>query len=284
MTPRTPVAGRSRSSPHAGLRPGCAAPFGAGGRGSASPLQHGRSTPVGDRDITVMRAPRLVGVRRCLTRPARRAGNACRWVSRCDDDDGGGGWQRTPGAEAPGSVRKPPEGGWSTYRRPGRSARWRRRLDQPASAGLGTEPGRSRPGGRGEGCSADLRCLSCETCRPRFIAAPVARAGEAAPRPYTVDKPSPVGHMGAKVGRSAPSCRGQAVPDPPAREGWQSPDGAMVAVPTGSWTRLTCATGMCRGRGAAGQLGRRAPTPVSWRVPGTEHPRGQPSVAGSARS
>jgi hypothetical protein len=87
-----------------------------------------------------------------------------------------------PGAEAPGCIPKPPEGGCEAPRRPSRSAGCRRRWDQPASAGLETEPGRSRPGDRGEGRSADLRCVSCETCRPRGIAAAMARAGEAAPR------------------------------------------------------------------------------------------------------
>jgi len=82
--------------------------------------------------------PRLVGVRRCLTRRPGRAGNACRWVPRCGDDHGGGGGQRTAGAEAPGSVRKPPEGDWRAPRRPGRSAGCRGCVDQPASAGLGT--------------------------------------------------------------------------------------------------------------------------------------------------
>jgi hypothetical protein len=32
--------------------------------------------------------------------------------------------------------------------------------------------------------SADPRCVSCETCQPRGIAAPGGAAGEAAPRPY----------------------------------------------------------------------------------------------------
>jgi len=125
------------------------------------------ASPVGYWGATGGCNPRHVGVRRCLTRPARRAGNACQWVPRCGDDHGGGGWERTPGAEAPGSVRKPPEGGSEAPRRPGRSAGCRRRWGQPASAGLGTEPGRSRPGDRGEGCSADLRCVSGETCRRR---------------------------------------------------------------------------------------------------------------------
>jgi hypothetical protein len=106
---------------------------------------------------------------------------------------GRGGRQRTPGAEAPGSVRKPPEGGCAAPRRPGRSAGCRRRVDQPASAGLGTEPGRSRPGDRGEGRSADRRCVSGETCRPRSIAAPVARRARRRLAPTRWDDPSPIG-------------------------------------------------------------------------------------------
>ena len=49
---------------------------GAGGRGSASPLQPwGGQSPVNHWCATDCRSPRPVGVRRCLTRPARRAGN-----------------------------------------------------------------------------------------------------------------------------------------------------------------------------------------------------------------
>jgi hypothetical protein len=143
---------------------------------------------------------------------------------------------------------------------------------------LTRRPGRAgRPSRRGS--SAVTACRRV----PR-VAAPMARAGEAAPRPYKVGRRIPGRAHGCDGGALAPSCRGQAVPDPSGPRGRESPDGAMVAVPTGSWTRLTCATGMCRARGAAGELGRRAPTPVSRRVPGTEPPRGQPSVAGSARS
>jgi hypothetical protein len=141
-----------------------------GGRGSASPLQRGQTIPgravvsgVGAlapccRDQAVPDPPAREG----WQIDAKGCGGA--W---CLDHGYRGGQQRTPGAEAPGSVRKPPEGGCAAHSGSGRSAGCRRRVDQPASAGLGTEPGRSRPGDRGEGRSADLRCVSCETCRPR---------------------------------------------------------------------------------------------------------------------
>jgi hypothetical protein len=54
------------------------------------------------------------------------------------------------------------------------------------------------------------------------VAAPLARAGEAAPRPYTMGGAAPVPHLPAPVGRYPPFCRGQALPDPPARQGRQT--------------------------------------------------------------
>ena len=164
-----------------------AALCGAVGRGGASPLQRGQPIPGRAFGCDGWGAhARPVGVRRCLTRRPGGPADRRQRVRWCRDHRCRGGRQRTPGAEAPGSVRKPPEGGWRAHRRPGRSAGCRGRLDQPASAGLGTEPGRSRPGDRGYSRSADLRCVSCETCRPRGIAAPDGAAGEAAPRPYMV--------------------------------------------------------------------------------------------------
>jgi hypothetical protein len=73
ISPRTPVAGRSGSSPHAGMGRACAAPCGTRGRGSASPLQTRRgASPVRHMGATGRCNPRPVGVRRCLTRPARQ--------------------------------------------------------------------------------------------------------------------------------------------------------------------------------------------------------------------
>jgi len=147
----------------------------------------------------------FVGVRRCLTRRPGGPADRCQRVRWCLDHRCRGGRQRTPGASAPGSVRKPPEGGCEAHRRPGRSAGCRRRWGQPASAGLGTEPGRSRPGDRGEGRSADRRCVSGETCRPRCITAPIGAVGRGSASPLQGGRTHSRrahGHHGGAVSRS----------------------------------------------------------------------------------
>jgi hypothetical protein len=138
------------------------------GRAGASPRQGQVSAAPVRRTLARSRChrPRRVGGGWCLTRRPGGPADRRRRVRRCRDHRCRGGRQRTPGAEAPGSIRKPPEGGCEVHSGSGRSAGWRRRVDQPASAGLGTEPGRSRPGDRGSGRSADRRCVSGETCRP----------------------------------------------------------------------------------------------------------------------
>ena len=91
------------------------------------------------------------------------------------------------------------------HSRLGRSAGCRGRVDQPASAGLGTEPGRSRPGDRGEGRSADRRCVSCGTCRPRSIAAPCGAVGRGSASPLQGGRTRSLrahGHHGGAVSRS----------------------------------------------------------------------------------
>jgi len=119
-------------------------------------------------------------------------------------------------------------------------------VDQPASAGLGTEPGRERPGKRGEGRSADLRCVSGETCRPRCITAPCGAAGEAAPRPYKVGRPIPGQAYGCDGGALAPPCRGQAVPDPSGPRGPAHHRGCPSAVGRDHRRVLVCAAGWPR--------------------------------------
>jgi hypothetical protein len=173
----------------------------------------------------------FVGVRRCLTcRPAGPADRRQR-VRWCLDHRCRGGRQRTPGAEAPGSVRKPPEGGCEVHSRLGRSAGCRGRVDQPAPAGLGTEPGRSRPGDRGEGRSADRRCVSGETCRPRGIAAPIGAVGRGSASPLQGGATHPrSGGRVRRVGRSRPSGKGQALPDPPARRAGRDTRGLSASV------------------------------------------------------
>jgi hypothetical protein len=131
----------------------------------------------------------------------------------------------------------------------------------------GLKPNRSRPGGRGYGRSADRRWVSCGTCRPQFIAAPVARAGEAAPRP---DRDAGVNP------RSACTCRGRSVCPAlvgvrrcltrPASGAGRPSRRRSSGVPFQS----PCA-GVCRGwprpwRGRARQ--RLAPTNVAWCIPG----------------
>jgi hypothetical protein len=69
---------------------------------------------------------------------------------------------------------------------------------------------------------------------------------------------SPVRPIPATVGPYRPSCRGQAVPDPPAREGRQYRRRAVVPAPVTSCTWSMHATAMCRARGAAGEA---APRP-----------------------
>jgi hypothetical protein len=57
----------------------------------------------------------------------------------------------------------------------------------------------------------------------------------------------------ASVGGTAPLCRGQAVPDPSARQGRQSHGAPIVPVPAKSCTWSIHATAICRTAGAAGE-------------------------------
>jgi hypothetical protein len=66
--------------------------------------------------------------------------------------------------------------------------------------------------------------------------------------------------------RQPPPCRGQAVPDPPARQGRQGDGGAIVTMPAGSLDRAMHATDVAApcgagGRGGASPLQRGQPTP-----------------------
>ena len=71
---------------------------------------------------------------------------------------------------------------------------------------------------------------------------------------------SPVRPIPVTVGPYRPSCRGQAPPDPPAREGRQYRRRAIVPLPVKSCTWSIHATAMCRARGAAGEA---APRPYT---------------------
>jgi hypothetical protein len=89
-----------------------------------------------------------------------------------------------------------------------------------------------------------------------------ARAGEAAPRPYNVGRFIPGRALVSDGGARPPPCRGQALPDPPARQGRQTTGGAMVTMPAGPSDRAMHATD-CRAwwRGRA----RRRLAPTTWR-------------------
>jgi len=108
------------------------------GEAAPRPYNVDNPSPIGDRGISVMRDPRHVGVRRCLTRPARRAGNdtadarrrsvaiiaACRSAT----------WMcRAPGAGGRGGAS--PRQGGATH---------------PRSGGRVRRVGPSRPSGRGQ--------------------------------------------------------------------------------------------------------------------------------------
>ncbi|ACM04562.1 O-methyltransferase [Thermomicrobium roseum DSM 5159] len=68
----------------------------------------------------------------------------------------------------------------------------------------GLKSGRSRPGDRGEGRSAGLRCMSGETCRPRCIAAPSGAGGRGGASPLQRGGTSPVRRVSARAGATGP--------------------------------------------------------------------------------
>jgi hypothetical protein len=148
-----------------------------GGRGGASPLHRWAGTsPVRPIPPTVGPYPPSCRGQAVPDPPARRAGNPTPMaaavplpitVQAVGIERPGLKPRAEPASPLKGAVRRP----GARVDRLGAGAVW----DQPASAGLGSEPGRSRPGDRGYSRSADLRCVSCETCRPRGIAAPLAR-------------------------------------------------------------------------------------------------------------
>jgi hypothetical protein len=95
--------------------------------------------------------------------------------------------------------------------------------------------GAPSPSGRGqvvpdpparEGRPIRPRSIRCRDCVIGIgpvaavrLAAPVARRARRRLAPTGVGRSSPVRHRPGTVGRYPPSCRGQALPDPPAREG-----------------------------------------------------------------
>jgi hypothetical protein len=97
--------------------------------------------------------------------------------------------------------------------------------------------------------------------RATVVAAPMARAGEAAPRPYTGGAEHPRCGLclhGWAV-RDSPCCRGQAVPDPPARQG------RLRVAPIGAGCRPARRIS-CRGFAAPVRGGRGSASPLKGAV------------------
>jgi hypothetical protein len=184
MSTRMPVGGRLRSSPRAGVCRGLAAPVARAGEAAPRPYKTGQSIAGrvhGHHGGAVSRSCRGQAVPDPPARQGRQIdAKGCGGVSTIAA--GAVGSER-PGLKPRAQSASPLKGAVRRPGRLGRSAGCRRRVDQPAPAGLGTEPGRSRPGDRGEGRSADLRCVSCETCRPRGIAAPIGGVGRGSASP-----------------------------------------------------------------------------------------------------
>jgi hypothetical protein len=95
--------------------------------------------------------------------------------------------------------------------------------------------------------------------RPRSIAAPVARRARQRPAPTRWDDPSSIGDRGISVMRDPPSCRGQALPDPPARQGRPSPRVVRMTTVRGALPPPRRVTARCRA-GAQRARQRVAPT------------------------
>jgi hypothetical protein len=132
-----------------------------------------------------------------------------------------------------------------------------------------------------EDTAARLICAACRARRVGHAESPRHAARRARRRlaPTGVGRSSPVRHRPAAVGRYPPSCRGQALPDPPAREGRQSGVGRWA------WWRADQRRGRCmppgvgRIAGAAGEA-RLASTsaPCPRRVSSSHEGAGQPPV------
>jgi len=121
-----------------------------------------------------------------------------------------------------------------------------------------------RPGRAGNHASRDASAVvpSTVAAMPHArlrCAAPLARPGEAAPRPYSGAGYCRLGACLARIGVHDPSsCRGQAVPDPPALVGRQGPpspanQGGAVAMATGVSVTGVAAR-RAAGRGSASPL------------------------------
>jgi hypothetical protein len=219
--------------------------------------------------------PRHVGVRRCLTRPARRAGRPSRRRSS------GVPLQSLRAGECRGLPRHAARAGEAAPRPYIGVVHHRAGVCQPHIGGARTPgcrgqalPDPSGPLGpaerrqRARWCGDDHGGGGGQRC----IAAPMARAGEAAPRPYNVARCIPGRADGHHGWRRPPSCRGQAVPDPSGPGGpadrcqrvrWCGDDHGGGGGP-----RCIAAPSGAGGRGAASPLQRGRSSPCR-RVPTT---------------
>jgi hypothetical protein len=111
-----------------------------------------------------------------------------------------------------------------------------------------------------EDTAARLICAACRARRVGHAESPRRwRGGRGSASPlHGVGGGSAVDPRPASVGRCSPSCRGQAVPDPPTRCGRQSHGAPIIPVTAKSCTWSTHATAICR---AAGAVGEAAPRP-----------------------
>ena len=128
--------------------------------------------------------------------------------------------------------------------------------------------------------------LICDTCRARRVGhaeSPRPRRGgrgSASPLHRWVGT-SPVRPIPATVGPYRPSCRGQAPPDPPAREGRQSPRDTLTTVVHARWRPPRRHADSGRTPGATGVA---APTPTGTCRRCTAPPRSAAHPARPART
>jgi hypothetical protein len=226
------------------------------GRPRVAPTPGNAAAAVERRPAAVGHAPRPVGVRRCLTRPAREGRptttgvrrrsvlmiNACRDATRMGRAVRRGRARQRLAPTTWGHIHGAARVRTGGRHRP-RLVGVRRCLTRPAR-----RAGHHAIAGRW--CSmlharAGVRATDCRA----------VRRGRARPRlaPTTWGNPSPVGQMGATVGRPRRPGRGQAVPDP------SGPPGRRPIADAGQSGRAT----RCGARSQ--RAGRRALTPAAER-------------------
>jgi len=217
-------------------------------------------------------SPRPVGVRRCLTRPARRAGNACRWVrwsvamiAACRDATGTCRAHGAAGEAAP----RPYKVGQPI---PGRADGCHGGVLAPPCRGQALPDPSGPPGPVDPRRWSPRWCYRSSCGQPATLNCRAMRRGRARQRlaPTRWGDPSPVGHAGATVGRwPRPVGVRRCLTRPARRAGNDTADTRRRSVAITAACRS--ATWMCRAyrRGRA----RRRLAPTRW---------GDPSPVGHA--